>query len=212
MTLYTQVHLDNGPKSTNTICGEKHKTYKMGSRKKASDAQREKSREARRELVALTKHLKAIQKTQAAAAGSESERAAMLGKTPNDLLRDHYLGVTGATELRTFGQWKDAGFYVKKGETALRVLGKPFKASSEQVVVTAEGAQTVVNNYDRFPMVPLYSNLQVEVVQSDECADTDTDTDTDTELEYTGLDSGLRSSAVNMERSNVIAVPFRPAE
>lgn len=185
MTLYTQIHLNcrvcsrqtigihpihgaNGPKSTNTICGEKRKEYQAGNQKKVSENQREKSLEARRELVALTKYLKALHKAQADKAGAESEMIEVLGKTPNDLLRDHYLNSTGASELKTFRQWKDAGFYVRKGETALRVWGKPFKTKSEQVVSTMDGDQTVVSTYDRYPMVPLYSNLQVEATQDKE--------------------------------------------
>ena len=37
---------------------------------------------------------------------------------PNELLRQHY-AQAGHTELKSFSEWKEAGYYVKKGEKAI---------------------------------------------------------------------------------------------
>jgi len=123
MTINTQVNLSNGTKSTNTMWGQEFKgnfskKANKPARRAVSQAQQEKTQAARRELVALTKHLKQVQHEQAERFCSEEKAAEVLAKSPNDLLREHYLSSTGASELKTFHQWKNAGYSVKKGETA----------------------------------------------------------------------------------------------
>ena len=49
----------------------------------------------------------------------------------NELLRDFYAG-TGHTELKTFDQWKEDGYFIRKGEKALLLWGKP-KASKNAI-------------------------------------------------------------------------------
>ena len=162
MTINTQVHLEDGTKSTDTMCGGTKQGNSPKNRRKISEAQKEKAKHARRELVALTTFLKEQQKQRASEAKTEDEAATILAKRPNELLTEHYLGTTGATELRTFKQWKDSGYYVQKGETALRVWGTPFNAKSSNTVDTPAGEHTVESTYELYPVVPLYSNLQVK--------------------------------------------------
>lgn len=162
MTINTQVHLEDGTKSTDTMCGSKTQGKLTKKRRKISAAQKEKAKQARRELVALTKFLKAQQQLKAGEAKTEDEALAILAKRPNELLTEHYLRTTGATELRTFKQWKDSGYYVQKGETALRVWGTPFDAKSSNTVDTPDGEHIIESTYELYPVVPLYSNLQVK--------------------------------------------------
>ncbi len=161
MTINTQIHQNDGTKTTNTICEEKSKDKSSKTRRKLTAAQKEKTQAARRELVALTKHLKEQQKAFASQAASDTEAAAILDKKPNDLLKEFYLSSTGASELKTFKQWKDDGYHVKKNEKCLRVWGKPFKATSAKTISTPDGAHTVTSSYDLYPMVALYTELQV---------------------------------------------------
>lgn len=54
----------------------------------------------------------------------------MEGVTVNDLLVDQYME-DGATDLRTFKAWKDAGRKVKKGSKAVIVWSKPKKLKAK---------------------------------------------------------------------------------
>lgn len=57
MTINTQVHLEDGTKSTDTMCGSKTQGKLTKKRRKISAAQKEKAKQARREQVAITKFL-----------------------------------------------------------------------------------------------------------------------------------------------------------
>ena len=51
-------------------------------------------------------------------------KAAGIEQKPNELLREFYASA-GHTELKTFDQWKEAGFFVRKGEKAILLWGHP---------------------------------------------------------------------------------------
>ena len=51
-------------------------------------------------------------------------KAAGMEESPNELLREYY-AQAGHTELKTFEEWKQAGFYIRKGEKAILLWGHP---------------------------------------------------------------------------------------
>lgn len=51
--------------------------------------------------------------------------------TVNGLLRFHY-ACNGYTNLKTFKEWKEAGYTVRKGEKALLIWGMPVTSKAEK--------------------------------------------------------------------------------
>lgn len=80
--------------------------------------------------------------------------------TVNDLLKAHYSEL-GHKELKSFSQWKEEGYSVKKGEHALLLWAhpKPSRHSKEQA--TSEGKNEDEAKADYFPVVYLFSQKQV---------------------------------------------------
>ena len=61
----------------------------------------------------------------------------------------------GHTELKTFNQWINEGFHVKKGEKAFLLWAKPLHVQKNEP--KPDGAPF-------FPIIYLFSNLQVETI------------------------------------------------
>lgn len=76
-------------------------------------------------------------------------KAAGMEESPNELLREYY-AQAGHTELKTFEEWKQAGFYIRKGEKAILLWGHP-KPSRQ--------AKEAENDF--YPLAYLFSNQQV---------------------------------------------------
>lgn len=74
----------------------------------------------------------------------------------NELLREFYAG-SGHTELKTFEQWKEQGFSVRKGEKALLLWGKPQTKQNEEK--TEDGSEE--NATEFYPLAFLFSMQQV---------------------------------------------------
>ncbi len=68
------------------------------------------------------------------------------------------------TELKTFAQWKEEGFKIKKGAKSYVVWGKPRKAkqATEGDAEEQKDGQPDEKSYKFFPMAYLFSNAQVE--------------------------------------------------
>ena len=73
-------------------------------------------------------------------------------KSINDGLKEIYRQ-QGSTDLRTFQQWKQAGFQVKRGQKALYLWGRQSKKT-----VTENGTEKEVTY---FPLIPVFSEHQV---------------------------------------------------
>ena len=74
----------------------------------------------------------------------------------NELLREFYAG-SGHTELKTFEQWKEQGFSVRKGEKALLLLGKPKARQTEEQ--TEDGSEESTTEF--YPLAFMFSMQQV---------------------------------------------------
>lgn len=73
-------------------------------------------------------------------------------KTINEGLKNIYSG-QGKTELRTFDQWKTAGYRVKRGEKALYLWGRETEKT-----ITENGEEKEIFF---FPIIPVFSKNQV---------------------------------------------------
>lgn len=85
----------------------------------------------------------------------------MPSDTKNGLLRQYY-AMAGHKELHTFNEWKELGYNVKKGETAIVFWGKPkaTKEAKEQAKEAGKDEDTAKEDY--FPLAYLFSQKQVQ--------------------------------------------------
>lgn len=69
-----------------------------------------------------------------------------------------YYAEQGHTTLKTFKQWKDEGFAVKKGSKALLMWGQPKNYNKSEETPKKEGEK----EEQFYPLAYVFSNLQVE--------------------------------------------------
>lgn len=84
-------------------------------------------------------------------------------KKPNELLKEHYKR-DGHTVLKSFAEWKEAGFSVKKGEKALLLWGKPKGGKIVEENENAQGDNRDLEEMTKlfFPLCYVFSNKQVQ--------------------------------------------------
>ena len=81
-------------------------------------------------------------------------------ETPNELLREYY-AQAGHTELKTFEEWKQAGFYIRKGEKAILLWGHPKPSRQAKEAAKQAGKPEEEAENDFYPLAYLFSNQQV---------------------------------------------------
>ena len=123
-----------------------------------------KSKQARLNLSVLSRAAKNQREIMQAQAETEEQALSIALMTINDILLMNYSKDTGAAVFRTFKAWKDLGYTVRKKETAFRIWGCPIKAKKESTQEESEEEQA----FRMFPMCCVFSNLQVEQLESDE--------------------------------------------
>ena len=79
---------------------------------------------------------------------------------PNELLREHY-AQAGHTELKSFSEWKEAGYYVKKGEKAILLWAHPKPSREAKELAKSEGKNEDEAKNDFYPLAYLFSSKQV---------------------------------------------------
>lgn len=86
-----------------------------------------------------------------------------LKTSTNFLLREWY-AADGHKELKTFEQWKEAGYFVRKGEKALLLWGHP-KPSKQALTTASENGKTEEDaENDFYPIAYVFSNMQVKQI------------------------------------------------
>lgn len=82
--------------------------------------------------------------------------------TVNGLLRFHY-ACNGYTNLKTFKEWKEAGYTVRKGEKALLIWGMPVpsKAEKQRIEELKKQGKEEKAKEDFFPLCYLFAESQV---------------------------------------------------
>ena len=119
-------------------------------------AMSEKMKEKRRKLSDISRNAKAA-----------AENAVGNGASPfilmmnvNKLIETFIYNPEGNLEFKTFKQWKEAGYTIKKGSTAFLFWGQPLKdkyVDEETGEITEEEPDTE----KFFPLAYLFSNEQV---------------------------------------------------
>ena len=87
-------------------------------------------------------------------------KAAGMEESPNELLREYY-AQAGHTELKTFEEWKQAGFYIRKGEKAILLWGHPKPSRQAKEAAKQAGKPEEEAENDFYPLAYLFSNQQV---------------------------------------------------
>ena len=87
-------------------------------------------------------------------------KAAGMEESPNELLRAYY-AQAGHTELKTFEEWKQAGFYIRKGEKAILLWGHPKPSRQAKEAAKQAGKPEEEAENDFYPLAYLFSNQQV---------------------------------------------------
>lgn len=83
----------------------------------------------------------------------------------NEAVIDTFYKTDAHTEFKTFNDWKNEGYSIKKGSKAFIVWGKPKKTQDAEMA-EAKGNDAPVQDEDTrtfFPIAFLFSNAQVEI-------------------------------------------------
>ena len=88
--------------------------------------------------------------------------------TANGLLRFYY-ACKGYTNLKTFKEWKEAGYIVRKGEKALLIWGMPITSKLEKQRIEQlkkQGKEKEAKaKEDFFPLCYLFAENQVHKLE-----------------------------------------------
>ena len=122
--------------------------------KQTQEEKKARALERRKELSALSQDLKAV-----AELTGEAENV-------NELLKGYYSTTYGTTDLRTFEEWKKAGYTVKKGQTSFMIWATPkaTKAERERVAEAKAKGEHATEKEDYFPVCHLFDIKQVHTI------------------------------------------------
>lgn len=122
--------------------------------KQISEEKKKRALERRQQLSALSRELKAV--------------ANLTGEPDNvnELLKGYYATTYGTTDLRTFEEWKKAGYTVKKGQTSFMIWATPkaTKAERERVAETKAKGEQATEKEDYFLVCHLFYIKQVHTI------------------------------------------------
>jgi|GEM_PF-6264496 len=129
----------------------------------------EQSKAARAQLIHDSIDAKQLREMWIAKAKSDVEAFYFASLTINDILIGKYQAAAGAKSFKTFNQWKEEGFSVKKGEKAFRLWSAPIKAKKEieLVNIDTQEVETGEENYKLWAMCCVFNEFQVEKKEGD---------------------------------------------
>lgn len=84
--------------------------------------------------------------------------------TVNELVKEYYES-QGHKTLKSFSQWKEEGYTVKKGEHALLLWAQPKPSKASKEAAKAEGKEEEEATADFFPVIYLFSQKQVKAIR-----------------------------------------------
>ena len=90
----------------------------------------------------------------------QAAKATGVEMKPNELLREHY-AQAGHTELKSFSEWKEAGYYVMKGEKAILLWAHPKPSREAKEFAKSQGKSEDEAKNDFYPLAYLFSSKQV---------------------------------------------------
>lgn len=117
-------------------------------------------------LSRLSKKARTFREEKVATATNEKEALLWASKTINDIVLMWYKENSGATEFKSFFQWKQDGFSVKKGQKAFLLWAKRRNATAK--IEKPENQDPEEEDYMFYPLAYLFSDLQVEKIEPKE--------------------------------------------
>lgn len=122
--------------------------------KQISEEKKKHALERRQQLSALSRELKAVAQMEG------------IEESVNSLLLAYYKRQFSASDLRTFDQWKEAGYIVKKGQTSFMIWATPkaTKAEKERVAEAKAKGEHATEKEDYFPVCHLFDISQVHTI------------------------------------------------
>lgn len=122
--------------------------------KQTKEEKKARAIERRKELSALSQDLKAVAQMEG------------IEESVNSLLLAYYKRQFSASDLRTFDQWKEAGYIVKKGQTSFMIWATPkaTKAEKERVAEAKAKGEHATEKEDYFPVCHLFDISQVHTI------------------------------------------------
>lgn len=122
--------------------------------KEMEESKKERALKRRQDLSALSRDLKAVAEMQG------------IEESVNSLLLAFYKQQYSTTDLRTFEQWKEAGYIVKKGQTSFMIWATPkaTKAERERVAEAKAKGEHATEKEDYFPVCHLFDITQVHTI------------------------------------------------
>ncbi len=127
----------------------------------SKDNKNSKTSEKRAYLCELTAQAREYRTESMANATTETELLFWETCTINYILLHHIYEVDGATDFKTFGQWKKEGYTIKKGEKAFILWGQPVKSKNKAEEGKEKEADPEESNEQFFPLCYLFSDKQV---------------------------------------------------
>lgn len=115
----------------------------------------------RQVLIQMSVKARGYRQEQINKANTEKELLYWSSVRINDIIAQWYREESGATTFKTFKQWKEEGFSIKKGSKAFILWAKKRKAT-KQDEQSQKGHEPSLDEYEFFPIAYLFSDLQVE--------------------------------------------------
>ena len=120
-------------------------------------------------LIKLSVKAKMYRKEKADEAQTVEEAMMWASMRINDIIALWYREQTGAKEFKTFQQWHNEGYFVKRGEKAFVLWGRKREVKD---VGKKEAAESENIDYEFFPIAYLFSDKQIQKAERE--ADTNT--------------------------------------
>lgn len=143
----------------NKACGAELPQKQMVKSKKTYTKSK-KSVQARQELRERSQEAKAIRQGMIAKAETAAEQLNAAATTLNFIITGMYQAETGCKEFKTFKDWKEAGYKVKKGVSGFPVWGTPKQITKK--LETEEGEELHSDPQEFWPLCYLFNESQVE--------------------------------------------------
>ncbi|GLQ00611.1 hypothetical protein GCM10007891_24640 [Methylophaga thalassica] len=154
----------------NKACGAELPQKQMVKSKKTY-SKSEKSIQARQELRARSQEAKAIREGMIANAETVADQLKAAATTLNFIITGMYQAETECKEFKTFKDWKEAGYKVKKGVSGFPIWGTPKQITKK--LETEEGEELHSDPQEFWPLCYLFNESQVEKADSKEPSNED---------------------------------------
>lgn len=135
-------------------------------KKKKNYSKSKKSIQARKELREKSQEAKLIRQQMIAKAETVAEQLNAAAVTLNFIIIGMYQAESGCKEFKTFNDWKEAGFKVKKGVSGFAVWGTPKKIT--KALETESGEELESDPQEFWPLCYLFNENQVEKMDDPE--------------------------------------------